>query len=285
MTFLPRGKLTWRFKVINLEDAYSAVLCAFKAQSDALTWEKESLITELGIELRVSDEEHREDWRETGIYQPPGCTTSQPVHDILPSPTVSASNKKPKTSHSGQSLPGLSSVKPVQCASTGPTGARHFSNHNSSSNLNAPAEEAQFDPLIGKKVWTRWPEDSHFYEAVITDYNPDEISPEDIRWEGEDPGAGRGKGHPRFHSRKELMPPQDGIGNRVPNGIKLLNTDSLVKVFAASHPDSVELEKAKPMLKEHEQALVDIISRIADASDGESDGEQPYSHGQLMERG
>lgn len=25
------------------------------------------------------------------------------------------------------------------------------------------------------------------------------------------------------------MPPQDGIGNRVPNGIKLLNTDSLVK--------------------------------------------------------
>ncbi|RHN63236.1 putative protein EMSY-LIKE, plant [Medicago truncatula] len=57
------------------------------------------------------------------------------------------------------------------------------------------------------------------------------------------------------------MPPQDGIGNRVPNGIK---------VFAASHPDSVELEKAKPMLKEHEQALVDIISRIADASDGES---------------
>ncbi|RHN63235.1 putative ENT domain, protein EMSY-LIKE, plant [Medicago truncatula] len=139
MTFLPRGKLTWRFKVINLEDAYSAVLCAFKAQSDALTWEKESLITELGIELRVSDEEHRE---------------------LL---------------GRGQSLPGLSSVKPVQCASTGPTGARHFSNHNSSSNLNAPAEEAQFDPLIGKKVWTRWPEDSHFYEAVITDYNPDEV--------------------------------------------------------------------------------------------------------------
>lgn len=329
------------------QDAYSAVLRAFKAQSDALTWEKEGLITELRKELRVSDDEHREllgrvnsdeiihrirDWRQTGIYQPPRRTTSQPVHDILPSPTVSASRKKPKTSHSGQSLPGLSSVKPVQYAST-PTGARHFANRNSSSNLHAPS-----DPLIGKKVWTRWPEDNHFYEAVITDYNPaegrhalvydihkanetwewvdlKEIPPEDIRWEGEEPGilhrgehsgqgrgakkffghggdtlgAGRGRGHPRFHSRKELMPPQNGIGNRVPDEIELLNTDSLVKeverVFATSHPDSVELEKAKQMLKEHEQALVDLISRIADASDGESDGEQPYSHGQLMERG
>ncbi|PNY06161.1 hypothetical protein L195_g002623, partial [Trifolium pratense] len=126
------------------------------------------------------------------------------------------------------------------------------------------------------------------------------ISPEDIRWEGEDPGilyrgghsgqgrganklfghggdtlgAGRGRGHPRFHSRKELVLPQNGIGNRVPDEIELLNTDSLVKeverVFATSLPDSVELEKAKQMLKEHEQALVDAISRIADASDGES---------------
>ncbi|WJX11272.1 hypothetical protein P8452_01905 [Trifolium repens] len=337
------------------QDAYSAVLRAFKAQSDALTWEKEGLITELRKELRVSDDEHRElltrvnsdeiihrirEWRQTGIYQPPRRTTSQPHHDILPSPTVSASRKKQKTSHSGQSLPGLSSVKSVPYASTGPAGARHFANRNSSSNLlsNAPAEGAAFDHLIGKKVWTRWPEDNHFYEAVITDYNPaegrhalvydihkanetwewvdlKEISPEDIRWEGEDPGilyrgghsgqgrgakkffghggdtlgAGRGRGHPRFHSRKELAVPQNGIGNNVSDEIELLNTDSLVKeverVFATSLPDSVELEKAKQMLKEHEQALVDAISRIADASDGESDGEQPYLQGQIMDRG
>ncbi|CAK8564506.1 unnamed protein product [Lathyrus sativus] len=254
------------------QDAYSAVLRAFKAQSDALTWEKEGLITELRKELRVSDDEHRElltrvnsdeiihrirDWRQTGIYQPPRRSTSQPVHDILPSPTVSASRKKQKTSHSGQSLPGLSTVKSGPYASTGPAGARHFANRNSSSNLisNAPGEGASFDPLIGKKVWTRWPEDNHFYEAVITDYNPTEgrhalvydinkanetwewvdlkeISPEDIRWEGEDPGilhrsghssqgrgakkffshggndtlgAGRGRGHPRYQPRMLLI--------------------------------------------------------------------------------
>ncbi|XP_012570471.1 protein EMSY-LIKE 1 [Cicer arietinum] len=337
------------------QEAYSAVLRAFKAQSDALTWEKEGLITELRKELRVSDDEHRElltrvnsdeiihrirEWRQTGIYQPARRSTSQPVHDILPSPTVSASRKKQKTSHSGQSLPGLSSVKSVQYASTGPTAGRHFANRNSSSALvsNATAEAAAFDPFIGKKVWTRWPEDNHFYEAVITDYNPaegrhalvydinkanetwewvdlKEISPEDIRWEGEDPsilhrgghsgqgrganklfnhgggtyGAGRGRGHPRFHPRKELITPQNGIGNRVPDEIELLNTETLVKeverVFATSPPDSVELEKAKQMLKEHEQALVDAISKIADASDGESDGEQPFMHRQLMDRG
>ncbi|XP_039017899.1 protein EMSY-LIKE 3-like [Hibiscus syriacus] len=36
---------------------------------------------------------------------------------------------------------------------------------------NEPAEASPYDPLIGRKVWTRCPEDNHFYEAVITDYN------------------------------------------------------------------------------------------------------------------
>ncbi|ONM22564.1 ENT domain containing protein [Zea mays] len=42
------------------QDAYTGILRAFKVQSDAISWEKESLITELRKELRVSDEEHRE---------------------------------------------------------------------------------------------------------------------------------------------------------------------------------------------------------------------------------
>ncbi|KAK4784180.1 hypothetical protein SAY86_018548 [Trapa natans] len=42
------------------QEAYAAVLRAFKAQSDAISWDKESLITDLRRELRVSDEEHRE---------------------------------------------------------------------------------------------------------------------------------------------------------------------------------------------------------------------------------
>lgn len=34
-----------------------------------------------------------------------------------------------------------------------------------------PVEATTYDPLIGRKVWTKWPEDNNFYEATITDYN------------------------------------------------------------------------------------------------------------------
>ena len=75
-------------------------------------------------------------------------------------------------------MPGLSSVKSVQHASVAPAGGRHFANRSSSSALatNAPTAGATFDPFVGKKVWTRWPEDNYFYEAVITDFNPNDVS-------------------------------------------------------------------------------------------------------------
>ncbi|MED6171103.1 hypothetical protein PIB30_037580 [Stylosanthes scabra] len=323
------------------QEAYSAVLRAFKAQSDALTWEKEGLITELRKELRVSDDEHREllnrvnadeiihrirDWRQTGVYQPARRSASQPIHDILPSPSISAT-KKLKTSHSvplshGQSLPTPSLVRPGPYPSAGPTGARHFMSRSSSNALasNVPNEPASYDPLIGKKVWTRWPEDNHFYEAVITDYSHTDgrhalvydINTANETWEWVDLkeesekslkcssidntfnyvkmyfGVKQllGRFHPKISLlriydgmvkiliRKEFPPRQNGVGKRVLDDIELLNTESLVKeverVFAASPPDSLELEKAKKMLKEHEQALMDAISKIADASEGQS---------------
>ncbi|KAL6125106.1 hypothetical protein ACLB2K_077614 [Fragaria x ananassa] len=97
------------------KEAYSSVLRAFKAQADQITWEKESVITELRKELRLSNEEHREllgrvnaddvlqrirEWRQGGGVQPGMLNTVQAVHDPLPSPTVSASRKKQKTTQS-----------------------------------------------------------------------------------------------------------------------------------------------------------------------------------------
>ncbi|XWS52450.1 hypothetical protein CRYUN_Cryun11dG0071400 [Craigia yunnanensis] len=199
------------------QEAYCLVLRAFKAQSDALTWEKESLITELRKELRVSDGEHRKlllrvntddiirrirEWRTASGLQPGMLSTSQPIHDPVPSPTKSGSHKKQKTSKSVASLsmgapsPALHpSMQPsssalrrgppprakskkskssMQYPSTGLPGRPQAPNHISSGAFatNEPAEAAPYDPLIGRKVWTRWPEDNHFYEAVITDYNP-----------------------------------------------------------------------------------------------------------------
>ncbi|WVZ02760.1 hypothetical protein V8G54_023566 [Vigna mungo] len=106
------GEIDMETQIHQLEqEAYSSVLRAFKAQADAITWEKESLITELRKELRLSNEEHREllgrvnaddvirrirEWRQTGGHQPGVLNTGQGLHDSVPSPTVSASRKKQK---------------------------------------------------------------------------------------------------------------------------------------------------------------------------------------------
>ncbi|KAK8543341.1 hypothetical protein V6N12_015896 [Hibiscus sabdariffa] len=370
---LPRihgGDMETQIHLIE-QEAYSSVLRAFKAQSDALTWEKESLITELRKELRVSDEEHRDllsrvnaddmirrirEWRMAGGLHPGMLSTSQPIRDPAPSPTVSGSRKRQKTSQSVASLsmvapspallpsmqpsssalrrgppPGGKSKKSKSYPSTGFPGRPQASSRMSSGAFaaNEPAEAAQYDPLIGRKVWTRWPEDNHFYEAVITDYNRvegrhalvydintanetwewvnlKEISPEDIRWEGNDPGishrggrpgpglgikksmghggavvgAGRGRGSIKGQVKKNFPLAQNGVGKKVLGDIEILHTDTLIKevekVFGVTHPDPIEIEKAKKVLSEHEQALLDAIARLEDASDGESDGGHPF---------
>ncbi|EOX96769.1 Emsy N Terminus/ plant Tudor-like domains-containing protein isoform 5, partial [Theobroma cacao] len=300
------------------QEAYSSVLRAFKAQADAITWEKESLITELRKELRLSNEEHREllgrvnaddvirrirEWRQTGALQPSMLNAGQAVHDPVPSPTVSASHKKQKITQSvpSQSFGGPSppfhpqAVAPshqpsssaakrgpitgskgkkhkpsMQYPSTGPAGRGQVVNRVSSGTalVSEPAEGATFDPLIGKKVRTRWPDDNNFYEAVITDYNS---------------VGGFAKGP----SRKDFLPSQNGIGKKALDDIQILHTDTLIKeverVFGTNHPDPLEIEKAKKVLKEHEQSLIDAIAKLTDISDGESD-EGGLQFGQPMDR-
>ncbi|RFS87765.1 hypothetical protein CH426_26470, partial [Klebsiella aerogenes] len=71
------------------------------------------------------------------------------------------------------------------------------------------------------------------------------------------------------------FPPSQNGGRKGSDDIQLLHTDTLIKeverVFGASHPDPLEVEKAKKVLKEHEQALLEAISRLGEISDGESD--------------
>ncbi|KAL8260928.1 hypothetical protein R6Q59_024977 [Mikania micrantha] len=329
------------------QEAYSSVLRAFKAQSDAITWEMESLITDLRKELRVSDEEHRKllarvnnddiikrirEWRKTNGVQP----------GTLNSPTVSASHKKQKTSHSGPS----SSLGPPPSTHHQPSSSALNRGSGSGFRGKKPQSSLQYgsasfngrdqvskqgfdednssDPLIGRKVWTRWPEDNNFYEAVITDFNPvegrhalvydgktpneawewvnlREISPNDIRWKWEDvgisnrggrsgsgrgiksstarvgtnSGTGRGRVVTKGQSKKEVPPKENGMAKKPLNSIEILHTDTLVKeldkVFSSSTADPMDIEKARKVLKEHEQALVDAIAKLEGASDGESD--------------
>ncbi|CAD6244764.1 unnamed protein product [Miscanthus lutarioriparius] len=360
------------------QEAYCSVLRAFKAQSDAITWEKESLITELRKELQVSDKEHREllnrvnsddiiqrirEWREsTGGLKMNLVNNSQRTHDLMPSPTTSARKRQkmsqpipsasvpaPSAMHSqpltapmqpsssgakkaappgtkvkktkpGQKIPGGPAVKSMP-SSAGPGGRGPIINRNMSAGL--PPEGPQLNPLIGRKVMTRWPDDNSFYEAEITDYDPSkdvyalvydintahetwewvdfkEMAPEDIRWEGEEPdlnllgrgapvhgvkksisrggpmsGAGRDRGPQKNSFKKDYPSSQNGIGKKGSDYIEILHTETLIKeverVFSSANPDPLEMERAKKVLKEHEQSLIDAIARLAEASDDEGD--------------
>lgn len=43
------------------------------------------------------------------------------------------------------------------------------------------------------------------------------------------PGAGRGRGLTKAHSRKDFPPSQNGLGKKGPDDIKLLHTGTLIR--------------------------------------------------------
>lgn len=336
------------------QEAYTSVLRAFKAQSDAITWEMETLITDLRKELRVSDEEHRillsrvngddiikriREWRKSNGGQPAShkkqkTSQSGPSSSLAPPPPATHHPSSSAMNRGSGSGSGLRGKKPQPYGSASfnsrdQAPKQGFGGGGGAYNGNGVDEDKSSDPLIGRKVWTRWPEDSNFYEAVITDFNPiegrhalvydantpseawewvnlREISPNDIRWKWEDvgvsnrggrrtknptPATGRGRvvakgggGHSKKDSSQKAVLPK-----RVLNDIELLHTDTLVKemdkVFSSSNADPMDIEKARKVLKEHEEALVEAIAKLEGASDGESEQVQKQSSVRKHEAG
>ncbi|GAB2230463.1 hypothetical protein Droror1_Dr00014729 [Drosera rotundifolia] len=319
------------------KEAYFSVLRAFKAQADAITWDKEGLITELRKELRVSDEEHREilgrvnsddlirkirEWRQAGAQQGPMLSSSQTVHDVVSTPAYSLSRKKQKTSqpHSVGLQPSSAVTMPPagSYASRGrkpnkpPTlSVSNSRNQYRRSSVALPAHETEGHgkELIGRTVFTKWPDDNTFYEAVISNYDPNkdmhaliydkgtdneawewvdlkQMPPEDIRWVGEDPGISYLDNHEGPKSARHLVRGaiarkefDNGAERVAADDIEMLHTDTLIKevqkVVDAAHPDLLEIQRAKKILKEHELSLVDAISRLTYVSEDDSDGEIP----------
>ncbi|KAK4488633.1 hypothetical protein RD792_004402 [Penstemon davidsonii] len=280
-------------KIHQLEqEAYSSVLRAFKAQADAITWEKEGLLTELRRELRLSNEEHSallsrvnpdetirriSEWRKSGGHQPGLHSACQAVHDPVPSPSVSSSLKKqkiapslPSQSYGGPSPsfhpqaiaaanqpsssaakrgpmmgskgkkhksmpPGASSMK-IQYPS-GPPGRGQLGNRLPSGGLvNDPAVGASSHPHVGKKglhalVYDEGTANETWEWVNLAESESIGMS----RPLGRDiaPGAGRGRGLAKGQSRKEFPPSQNGIGNKGPDDIQLLHTDTLIKEILA----------------------------------------------------
>lgn len=258
------------------QEAYGAVLRAFKAQSDALTWEKEGLITELRKELRVSDDEHRDllakvnaddliqkirEWRKV--------RGNQHVVEQLPTSTLSGSHKRQKTSQPMHLPFGGQPAHPlIQVEKLVPPAVHGGLNHKPVAGRGSSNTTRSRDLFFGRKIMTRWPEDTNFYEAIIRDYNPvdgrhalvydintanetwewvdlKEIPPDDIRWIGDDPGISRGGGSGQgtllslqrdegFSSdqyRKEVRPQQNGglVQKAAIDEIEILHTETLIK--------------------------------------------------------
>ncbi|KAL3382205.1 hypothetical protein AABB24_001990 [Solanum stoloniferum] len=208
----------------------------------------------------------------------------------------------------------FSSSRPVHYQQAGP---------GSSSALRSAefTERPHDNPLIGRRVMTRWPDDNNFYKAIITDYSAvdarhalvydmntpnetwewvdlKEIRSMDIRWIGDDPGisrvgggggtgnggvntlnAGKGRRFARQQFENDVNASENRIVQKTLDEIEILHTATLIKkVIDASHPDLAELAKAKKMLKEHEQALIDVIVKLTDVCESGSGGEPPFFH-------
>ncbi|KAG8057220.1 hypothetical protein GUJ93_ZPchr0002g25754 [Zizania palustris] len=320
------------------QEAYTGVLRAFKVQSDAISWEKESLITELRKELRVSDEEHREllnkvnedvairrmrELRQGGGSQSGQHRGSRVLHDTEPGPAA----KRQRTSLSipsqtaGLQSPVMPSHSVPSSAKWGPLSATRGKKPRTTT----PHALPSMDPtsLINRKIYTRWPDDNNFYEATITDYNPStgkhalvydmgtiaqtwesvrlsDLAPEDIMWDLDDQGisnqdglgphpgmkrhpsnngtmamASRGGGRfSRNESMKNYAPPQNG-SNRNIGHIDVPNTENVVievERVLSNPPNMGEIEKARKLLQDQEQSLLDAIARLDEASDSESEG-------------
>lgn len=318
------------------QEAYTGVLRAFKVQSDALSWEKESLISELRKELRVSDEEHREllnkvnedgairrmrELRQGGETQSGLHRGSRVLHDGEPG--TAAKRQRPSHLFSSHSSGLQSPVMPPHSvppsAKWGPSSASKGKKAKPMTPVGLPS----MDPtsLISRKVFTRWPDDNNFYEATITRYNPatgehalvydmgkptetwesvrlSDMAPEDIRWDLDDQGmsnrdswgpsgpvlkrhqsnngtmvvSGRGRVRLSQNEHKDYAAPPNGI-NRNIGQIDVPNTQSVVIEVerVLSNPNIREIEKAKKLLTDQEQSLLDAIASLDEASDSESE--------------
>ncbi|CAO2169613.1 unnamed protein product [Urochloa humidicola] len=233
----PHSKLDRDIHQIE-QQAYTGVLRAFKMQSDALTWEKESLITELRRELKVSDEEHRvllnkvneeeavhriRQSRQGGGMQSSLYHNSVVSHNLGPL-------KKQKKSHSIYSFP-VGPQSPIM----------------------------PLHAVAGNKADTMAPEKIRCGSAY-------KALPNQVGWlasDGAVPGSGRSG---RFHETT------NGISLFKFSHIDVPNTGNLVKKveMVLYHPDVYAIQKAKKLLIDQEQSLLDAIAKLDEASDGES---------------
>uniref|UniRef100_A0A0E0AXI2 ENT domain-containing protein n=1 Tax=Oryza glumipatula TaxID=40148 RepID=A0A0E0AXI2_9ORYZ len=223
------------------QQAYTGVLRAFKVQSDAITWEKESLITELRKELQISDKEHRvllkgvtEEEAVCRIRQSrqTGGTQSSSHHSSVVHTPVPA--KRQKKSHSVPVTPQASVITMHAVV-----GKKLFYKGKGRANQGLLYQGGR---QASDRVLKRLPSNNS-------------------------PMLGSSRRRGRLHPNELIKgySPLDGFG--IPNtGNVVMEVEKVL-----SNPNMLEIEKAMKLLRDQEQSLLDAIARLDEASDGENE--------------
>ncbi|KAI4341263.1 hypothetical protein MLD38_026007 [Melastoma candidum] len=259
-------------QIHNLEqEAYCAVLRAFKAQSDALSWDKESLITELRNELGVSHDEHRE------------LLSRVNSDDVIC--RISHVTTQGELLSIAQKAFQLCLIKWLSYWAMYPKIVFEFWNfcllplgNGDKVGPSRPMHEVLPSPTFSRKKRKTSGRHALVYDIHTANetwewVNFKEISPMDIRWEEDlaithhssivglghgykrrsGPGPGPGRGRMMARNKNDYLPMQNGVERKLPDDIELFDTELLVKeverVFDANQPDPAAVAKAKRLLK------------------------------------
>ncbi|XP_048432351.1 protein EMSY-LIKE 4 isoform X2 [Pyrus x bretschneideri] len=274
----PHGKDLWDMElhIHRLEtEAYHAVLKAFSAQSNNLTWAREALMTELRRELNITDDEHGQllikiksdqsvkmirEWRngapcaqeyseDAPGYPPPQVViNAEPRKLETTHPPVSKSQKCVSYSHS--------------CKETTPSAAPYQGQVSSDKST----DPAMLSSEKGRQAMN------------ISCHDPQPQVPSGSRSTG-------------------LVKPQSKIGFRAPGSdnfkescdfIRIRATDQVIhqayKLLSQERVVPLHIEKAKLILREHERAILDALDKLPDVSemaDSPKQMQHKYPHEEL----
>ncbi|XP_008789421.1 protein EMSY-LIKE 3-like isoform X2 [Phoenix dactylifera] len=245
-------------------EAYDAVLRAFIAQSDVLSWGKEGLISDLRKELRVSDAEHREilgkinsddsiksirEWHKNTDAE----MTAMNPSGFDPNSISHVSRKKLKPGHMAVSL----SPKYPPRAQPSPTAI----------------------PSLTHAREDQWSNKASVFSSQGHAGQP----PMPVHQNKHAPNTGKARGSLIVQTSKKGFV-HSGAENLKPGSetIEIRATDKLIheveRVCGVENPDPAQVEKAKVMLRDQERALLEAIGKLADVSDDDSPNRRQHQY-------
>lgn len=247
-------------------EAYGAVLKAFIAQSDVLSWGKEGLISELRKELRVSDVEHRE------IL---GKVNSDSSVRAIREFRLAADNQQAL-------LPNMSNVSgipsnPILNVPQKKQKITNISTPSSQIYLSRSQPSPAVVPPSAANLYTedQWGNNNAVFPSQPNSGNPSR-SASLIR---QTSSTGKGRGLASVQMQNESYGQlRNGTSNSGADTIEIMATDELIdeiqRVCGVQSPDPAQLERAKQILKEQERALIDALNKLSDVADDDNAPDQ-----------